>query len=213
MKAKMLKNIALWTYRILATFILFLAPTHITRAASPVTGTGFGPSTWGMNQEEVLTATQVILNPPTSSDASGIWAIVGPAPGELTISGEALGEAEVRSVSYGIHPQWGLAIIHVRFKDTNDPDYVEKQLPRWIDRFGEPTERKPGPKVIWEDAQSHIELTYHTVSLRHPTPADHLAIVLWSKPLMEKIEAEEIETTRQPDVEKLEPMRELHKKK
>ncbi len=213
MKAEILKNTVLWTCWIFSGVVLFLVPLHVARASSPVTATGFGQSTWGMNQEEILLAHQVSLKTPTSRDASGIWAIVGPAPGELTISGEALGEIEVRSVSYGIHPKWGLAIIHVRFKDTNDPGYVEKQLPLWIARFGEPTERKPGPKVIWEDVQTHIELTYHTVSLRHPTPSDHLAIVLWSKPLMEKIEAEGIETTRQPDVEKLEPMKELHKEK
>lgn len=206
-----LKKRALRFCCLLSTIVLFLAPVHLARAASPVTG--FGKSSWGMNKDEILSAHQVILKSPTSSDASGIWAIEGPAPGELTISGEALGEPDVRSVSYGVHPKWGLAIIHVRFKETNDPGHVEKQLPLWSARFGEPTERKPGPKIIWEDEQTHIELTYHTVSLRHPTPADHLAIVLWSKTLMAKIEAEGIDTTRQPDVEKLEPMKQPHKEK
>lgn len=207
----MLKKIALWPCSIFSAFIFFIEPLHVAEAASPITG--FGKSAWGMTHEEILSAHQVVLKSPTSNDASGIWAIIGPAPEELTISGEALGEMDIRSVSYGVHPIWGLAIIHVRFKDANDPDYVEKQLPKWTARFGEPTSKKPGPKIIWEDAQTHIELTYHTVSLRHPTPADHLAIVLWSKPLMAKIESEEIDPSKRPDVEKLEPMKELHKKK
>ncbi len=173
---------------------------------------GFGKARWGMSEEEVLSVYGVVLAQPKRADPSGVWAVSGPAEGELTVSGEALGEPEVRSVSFGIHPKWGLAIIHVRFNDTNDPGYVEKQLPKWEARFGPPNERKPGPKIIWEDAASHVELTYHTVSPRHPTPSDHLAIVLWSIPLMEKIEAEGIEP-RLPDVEMLAPMPAPHKEK
>lgn len=207
----MSKKTALWFCSIFYLLIFFLGSIHVAQASSPITG--FGKSAWGMTQAEILSAHQVILKSPTSNDASGIWAVKGPAPEELTISGEALGEMDIRSVSYGVHPLWGLAIIHVRFKDANDPDHVEKQLPKWAARFGEPTSRKPGPKIIWEDAQTYIELTYHTVSLRHPTPADHLAIVLWSKNLMAKIEAEEIDPSKLPDVEKLEPMKQLHKEK
>lgn len=188
-------------------FLLFGEPD-----AAPLSS-GFGKATWGMTEKEIIAVYQIVLEPPKSADPGGVWAFVGPAPGELTVSGEALEESEIRSVSFGIHPKWGLAIVHVRFKDTNDPNYVEKLLPKWTSRFGPPKARKPGPKIIWEDEQTHVELTYHTVSPRHPSPTDHLAIVLWSIPLMEKIEAEETEPAPQPDVEKLEPMKELHKKK
>jgi len=174
---------------------------------------GFGKARWGMTEQEIIEAYGIVLALPKSADPGGVWAFTGPAPGELTVSGEALGEPEVRSVSFGIHPKWGLALAHVRFKDTNNPNYVEKLLPKWIARFGRPKAKKPGPKIIWEDESSHVELTYHTVSPRHPSPTDHLAIVLWSIPLMEKIEAEQTAPLTAPDVEKLEPMKVPHKKK
>ncbi|MFQ5580730.1 MAG: hypothetical protein ACE5FZ_08960 [Nitrospiria bacterium] len=166
-----------------------------------------------MSWEEVIKAYQVKLLPPKSADPGGIWAIRGPAPGELTVSGEALGEPDIRSVSFGIHEKWGLVIAHVRFKNANDPSHVEKLLPKWTAEFGVPKEKRPGPKIIWEDSETHIELTYHTVSLRHPTPSDHLAIVSWSIPLMNKLDDQETGRRHTPDVEKLEPMKELHKKK
>lgn len=173
---------------------------------------GFGKTVWGMERQEIVDLYQIELKQPESADPGGVWAFFGPAEGEFTVSGEALGEPDVRSVSFGIHPKWGLGIAHVRFKNTNDPKFIEKLLPKWIGRFGPPKERKPGPKIIWEDAETHVELTYHTVSPRHPSPTDHLAIVLWSIPLMEKIESESMDPVVLPDVEKLEPMKELHKK-
>ena len=174
---------------------------------------GFGKVRWGMTNEAIIDAYHIVLKMPDRADPVGEWAFFGPAPGELTVSGEALGEPEIRSVSFGVHPKWGLAIAHVRFRDTNDPGYVEKLLPKWIARFGAPKARRPGPKIIWEDGTTHVELTYHTVSPRHPSPTDHLAIVLWSIPLMKKIEAEGMGPVTRPDVEKLEPMKEPHKKK
>ncbi len=192
--------------------VLSLIVALDAKAETAPLAAGFGKATWGMTLDEIVSVYRIQMIRPKSAVAEGIWAVAGPAPGELTVSGEALGEAEVRSVSFGIHPNLGLAIIHVRFKDTNDPAYVDKLLPKWTARFGTPKERLPGPKIIWEDEGSHVELTYHTVSLRHPTPSDHLAIVLWSIPLMDKIEAEGMEA-RQPDVDTLEPMKELHKGK
>ncbi|MFQ5596450.1 MAG: hypothetical protein ACE5GK_00210 [Nitrospiria bacterium] len=197
---------------ILISTLFFLILARAAAADRETLAEGFGKSKWGMTLDEIVSVYQIELNQPKSADAEGTWAVLGPAPGELTVSGEALGEAEVRSVSFGIHSKFGLAIIHVRFKDTNDPKYVEKQLPLWEARFGTPKERRPGPKIVWEDAESHVELTYHTVSPRHPTPSDHLAIVLWSLPLMEKIEAEGIEE-RLPDVETLAPLQAPHKSK
>lgn len=198
-------------------FLGMLGLLLVLSQAAPSEGVGlpdgFGKTRWGMSLDEVITTYQVKLIPPKSADPGGIWAVEGPAPGELTVSGEALGEPEVRSVSFGIHPKWGLVIAHVRFKNTNDPTYVEKLLPKWTAAYGAPKEQRPGPKVIWEDAETHIELTYHTVSLRHPTPSDHLAIVLWSIPLMEKLDTQETGREHTPDVEKLEPMKELHKEK
>lgn len=192
--------------------VLILIFVLSAKAEAAPLAAGFGKATWGMTLDEIVSVYQIQLIQPKSAVAEGIWAVLGPAPSELTVSGEALDEAEVRSVSFGIHPKLGLAIIHVRFKDTNDPAYLDKLLPKWTARFGTPKERKPGPKIIWEDEASHVELTYHTVSLRHPTPSDHLAIVLWSIPLMDRIEAEGMEA-RPPDVDTLEPMKELHKKK
>ncbi len=192
---------------------LFLALSHTTFTEAGTLPDGFGKTTWGMSFEEVISVYQVKLLPPKSADPGGIWAIRGPAPGELTVSGEALGEPEVRSVSFGIHQKWGLVIVHVRFKNTNDPSHVEKLLPKWTAEYGPPKEKRPGPKVIWEDTETHVELTYHTVSLRHPTPSDHLAIVLWNIPMMDKLDAQETGGRHTPDVEKLEPMKELHKKK
>lgn len=192
---------------------LLLVLSHSAPSEGVTLPGGFGKTVWGMSWEEVITTYQVKLVPPKSADPGGIWAIQGPAPGELTVSGEALGEPEVRSVSFGIHPKWGLVIAHVRFKNTNDPSHVEKLLPKWTAEYGAPKEKRPGPKVIWEDDETHIELTYHTVSLRHPTPSDHLAIVLWSIPLMDKLDDQETGLQHVPDVEKLEPMQELHKKK
>jgi len=190
--------------------VLFWMGLQSGAAGAASLAEGFGKARWGMSEEDVLSNYGITLKPPERSDPGGVWAVSGPAEGELTVSGEALGEPEVRSVSFGIHPRWGLAIIHVRFNDTNDPGALDILLPKWTARFGPPKERKPGPKVIWEDAESHVELTYHTVSPRHPTPSDHLAIVLWSIPLMDKIEAEEREH-RLPDVEMLAPMPAPHK--
>jgi len=190
--------------------LLFFFPFSAVQAAS--LSPGFGKTRWGMTEQEIVAAYNIVLAPPKSADPGGVWAFVGPAPGELTVSGEALEEPEVRSVSFGIHRKWGLAITHVRFKNTNDPKFVEKLLPKWITHFGTPKAKKPGPKIIWEDSETHVELTYHTVSPRHPSPTDHLAIVLWSIPLMDKIDAEQAGPLTFPDVEKLAPMQELHKK-
>jgi len=200
------KALAMIGFLLGLSLVLSMTP----RSEGATLPTGFGKTSWGMTMEDIIASYQIAMLPPTSTDAAGIWAVEGPAPGELTVSGEALGEVEVRSVSFGVHPEWGLAIAHVRFKDTNNPSHVERLLPKWTAKFGPPKERRPGPKIIWEDAETHIELTYHTVSLRHPTPSDHLAIVYWSIPLMEKITSSE-EAPPRPDVEKLEPMKELHK--
>jgi len=172
---------------------------------------GFGKATWGMTKQEIIASYRIVLVPPKSEEAEGVWAVEGPAPGELTVSGEAIGEKEVRSVSFGVHPMLGLSLIHIRFKDTNSPTFLQTLIPKWTARYGPPKEKLPGPRVVWEDVATHIELTYHTVSPRHPTSSDHMAIVLWSIPRMEKIEAEA--NVQLPDVEKLDPMRVPHKEK
>lgn len=173
---------------------------------------GFGKARWGMTQQELMAAYQIKLLPPKRLDDTGPWAIQGPAPGELTVSGAALGESDIRTVSLGFHPEWGLTIIHIRFRDANKPGEVETLLPKWTGAYGKPKELLPGPKVIWEDGVTHIEMTYHTVSPRHPTPSDHVALVLWNIPLMDKITATE-EAPSIPDVEKLVPMQEPHLEK
>jgi hypothetical protein len=170
---------------------------------------GFGKTVWGMTRAEIISTYRIVIAPPKDEDAEGIWAVDGPAPGELTVSGEAIGEKEVRSVSFGVHPKLGLSLIHVRFKDTNSPTHLQTLIPKWTTLYGPPKEKLPGPRIVWEDLKTHIELTYHTVSPRHPTSSDHLAIVLWSIPLMEKIEGEH--EVHIPDVEKLNPMLEPHK--
>ncbi len=186
--------------------IFLLAAGVEAEAALP---SGFGKATWGMTQQEFMSVHKVQLAPPKQMNDAGPWAVQGPAPGELTVSGGALGEPDIRSVSLGFHPELGLTIIHVRFRDTNHPGELEKLLPKWGGPYGKPKEQRPGPTIIWEDEKTHIELTYHTVSPRHPTPSDHLALVLWSIPLMEKIEASE-EEAHIPDVEKLVPLQEPH---
>jgi len=190
-------------------FIFFLLSYQSASAALP---TGFGKAVWGMTESELLSLYQIGLNPPKSANDDGVWAVEGPAPGELTVSGTALGETEIRSVSFGFHPKWGLSIIHIRFKEAKKKGELERLLPKWAGQYGPPKEQLPGPKVIWEDGVTHIELTYHIVSPIHPTPSDHLAMVLWSIPLMDKIEASEPPTPNAdaPDVEKLEPMKKPH---
>lgn len=194
--------------------LLFVGSAGAQPAALPA---GFGKTTWGMTKEEIISIYQIVIAPPKSEAAEGVWAVEGPAPGELTVSGEAVGEKEVRSVSFGVHPKLGLSLVHVRFKDTNSPTHLQTLIPKWTARYGPPKEKLPGPRIVWEDPATHIELSYHTVSPRHPTSSDHLAIVLWSVPLMEKIEAmERVEAESEahlPDVEKLNPMRQPHKEK
>ncbi len=197
------------TITIVTSFLFFLGAAAAAENTSLING--FGKTSWGMTQEEIISIYQIVLAPPRSADPGGVWAFVGPAPGELTVSGEALGDQEIRSVSFGIHPKLGLAIAHIRFRDTNDPEFVEKLLPKWMGRLGEPKARFPGPKVVWEKESTHIELTYHTVSPRHPSPTDHLAIVLWNIPLMKKIESEMTGEAALPDVEKLRQMQQPHK--
>lgn len=188
--------------------MLFLLAAGVeAEAALP---SGFGKATWGMTQPEFMAVYQVQLAPPKHMNDTGPWAVQGPAPGEMTVSGGALGEPDIRSVSLGFHPEFGLTIIHVRFRDTNSPGELEKLLPKWAGAYGKPKEQRPGPTIIWEDEKTHIELTYHTVSPRHPTPSDHLALVFWSIPLMEKIESTG-EEPHIPDVEKLVPLPEPHR--
>jgi hypothetical protein len=170
---------------VLLLLFLFPSPGHPEGRSLP---NGFGKATWGMTQEQLLSVYQIALAPPESGSGEGIWAVEGPAPGELTVSGAALGEAEIRSVSYGFHPKWGLAIIHIRLKGPDSPAAFEAVLPKWTARYGSPKERLEGPKAVWEDGETHIELTVHRVSPIHPAPTDHLAVVLWSIPLMDKIE-------------------------
>ncbi len=198
---------------ILIALVFFTLPSISEAKEAPSLLKGFGKVTWGMNMEEVVAAYQIAFKMPQHSHAGGIWAFEGPADGELTVSGEALGEADIRSVSFGIHPKYGLSITHIRFKDANDPDFVDQLLPKWTKRLGPPKERLPGPRVLWRVGDTHIELTYHTVSVRHPTPSDHLAIVNWDIPLMEKIEAEKPDEPILPDVEKLAPMLRQHREK
>ncbi|MBI3805717.1 MAG: hypothetical protein HY282_18350 [Nitrospirae bacterium] len=181
---------------------LFVWLAGVATAALP---TGFGKARWGMTEQELLAAYDIQLSPPKRMDDTGPWAIEGPAPGELTVSGTAFGEPNVRSISLGFHPEWGLTIIHVRFRDANKPGEIETLLPKWTGSYGKPKEQLPGPKVIWEDNVTHIEMTYHTVSPRHPTPSDHVALVLWNIPLMDKITASEA-PPRPPDVETLAPV-------
>lgn len=197
--------------KIIWTALLFFwiaLGSNVSAAALPG---GFGRVTWGMTKEEIVALYRIEMIPPKNVDAEGIWAVDGPAPGELTVSGEAIGEEEVRSVSFGIHPELGVVIIHVRFKDKDSPKHVENLLPKWTSLYGPPKERLSGPRIIWEDATTHVELTYHTVSPSHPTSSDHMAIVLWNIPLMDKIDAESEELHHVPDVEKLIPMEEPHK--
>ncbi len=192
---------------------LFLLPVTALAKDAPSLKQGFGKVKWGMNREEVISAYQVVLKNPLTPEPGGIWAFEGPSQGELTVSGEALGEKDIRSVSFGIHKKYGLVIAHIRFNNANDPGFVDKLLPKWTARLGQPKERLPGPKVVWIVGDTHIELTYHTVSPRHPTPSDHLAIVHWNIPLMEKVELEKPEIPFIPDVEKLQPMPKQHQKK
>ena len=166
---------------------LFLFQAVPAPAEGPSLPPGFGKATWGMTSQELFSVYKIALAPPKGGAAEGPWAVEGPAPGELTVSGAALGEKEVRSISFGFHPQWGLSIIHIRFKEMEAASVPETLLPKWTARYGAPKERAPGPKMIWEDGLTHIELTVHRISPRHPTPSDHLALVLWSIPLMEKI--------------------------
>ncbi|WDT75199.1 MAG: hypothetical protein MPW16_18280 [Candidatus Manganitrophus sp.] len=191
------------------TFMTMILLFTIGVEAEAALPSGFDKATWGMTQPEFMSAYQVHLAPPKHMNDTGPWAVQGPAPGELTVSGGALGEPDIRSVSLGFHPKFGLTIIHVRFRDTNNPGELEALLPKWAGAYGKPKEQRPGPTIIWEDEKTHIELTYHTVSPRHPTPSDHLALVLWSIPLMDEIEALD-EEGHVPDVEKLVPLQEPH---
>lgn len=193
--------------------VLFFMVSVAQAADAPSLKKGFGKVKWGMSFDEVLSAYQVVLKNPLTPKPEGIWAFKGPSKGELTVSGEALGEKDIRSVSFGIHKKYGLVIAHIRFNNTNDPSFLDKLLPKWTARLGQPQERLPGPKVIWTVGDTHIELTYHTVSPRHPTPSDHLAIVNWNIPLMEKVELDKPEIPFLPDVEKLGPMPKPHQKK
>lgn len=177
------------------TFFIFLILGSVLfprlgTAASASLPNGFGKATWGMTKSDLIAQYRIVINPPDEPTAGGVWAVEGPAPGELTVSGEGLGEAEFRSVSFGIHPKWGLAIIHVRFKERLGGAPLDGLVAKWTSRYGPPKERVAGPKLIWEDGATHIELTYHIVSPLHPTPSDHLALVLWSIPLMDKIESQ-----------------------
>lgn len=192
-------------------WIILIISGRQEAAAGSALPNGFGKAAWGMTEEQIVSSYKLVMAAPKSEEAEGVWAVEGPAPGELTVSGEALGEKEVRSVSFGVHPRWGLSLIHIRFKDTNSPTHLQTLIPKWTTRYGPPTQQLPGPRIVWEDPVTHIELTYHTVSPRHPTSSDHLAIVLWSIPLMAKIEGES--EAHVPDVEKLNPMREPHKEK
>lgn len=194
---------------ILAVGLFFLNPAAAKEA--PSLKAGFGKVSWGMNMAEVIAAYEIVMQMPKNRDPGGIWAYEGPSDGELTVSGEALGEVDIRSVSFGIHEKYGLSIVHIRFKDANDPDYVEKLLPKWTARLGKPKAQLRGPKVIWEVGETYIELTYHKVSPKHPSPSDHLAIVNWSMPRLEKIQTEKSEKPFMPDVERLRPMRRPHK--
>lgn len=193
---------------ILLLFFLILPPP----ATSETLPIGFGKTTWGMTKEELLTIYQIEITHPKTAEASGNWAVIGPAPGEVTVSGTALGEEEIRSVSFGFHPKWGLSVIHVRFADTNAPREMEKLLPKWTASYGPPKEQLPDPKVIWEDTTTHIELTYHVVTPRHPSPSDHMALVLWSILLMDRI-GKEGGTAHVPDVDKLQSMEVPHTEK
>jgi hypothetical protein len=166
--------------------LLFPSPGHSAGAPLP---NGFGKATWGMTETQFLSAYRIVLAPPESGSGEGVWAVEGPAPGELTVSGAALGEGEIRSVSFGFHPKWGLAIIHIRLKGPDSPEAFDAVLPKWTARYGSPKERLDGPKAVWEDGATHIELTIHRVEPLHPAPTDHLAVVLWSIPLMDKIES------------------------
>jgi hypothetical protein len=192
-------------------FAILILSAGSGRAEAVSLPAGFGKAAWGMTKQEIISSYQIVMVPPKSEAAEGIWAVEGPAPGELTVSGEAIGEKDVRSVSFGIHPALGLSLIHIRFKDTNSPSHLQTLIPQWTARYGPPKEKLPGPRVVWEDPTTHIELSYHTVSPRHPTSSDHLAIVLWSIPRMEKIETEG--NLQLPDVEKLNPMLAPHKEK
>jgi len=170
--------------------LVFLIPLsgHAGEGALP---NGYGKATWGMSRSEFLSAYHIVMAPPRTAGGEGAWAVEGPAPGELTVSGAAIGEEEVRSVSFGFHLKWGLTIVHVRLKEAQSSQSFEALLPREVARYGPPMSQLPGPRVIWENGITHIELTIHRVSPLHPTPSDHLALVLWSIPLRSKVETEE----------------------
>ncbi len=208
-----LRPLSLKAFKIILLILLpglFVLNTAAAKEA-PSLKTGFGKVTWGMSLEEVVSAYQITMKMPQRTDPGGIWAFKGPSDGELTVSGEALGEVDIRSVSFGIHEKYGLSIVHTRFRDANDPKFVEKLLPKWTARLGKPKAQLRGPKVIWEIGETYIELTYHTVSRKHPSPSDHLAIVNWDMPRLEKIQNEKPEEPFMPDVERLRPMRRPHK--
>jgi hypothetical protein len=173
--------------RIIVPSILLVAQAAQGSVSLPP---GFGKARWEMTPAQFLKAYQLALTLPKSARPEGVWAVEGPSPGEITVSGEGLGDEEIRSASFGFHPTWGLAIIHVRFKESPSGLPLEKLLPEWTDRYGPPKEKQPD-KFVWENGVTHIELTFHLVSERHPSPSDHLAMVFWSIPIREKIEAEQ----------------------
>jgi len=176
---------ALW----LTVLIAFIIPLRGYSAGS--LQKGYGRATWGMSRDEFLSVYQMVLTSPRTSTPEGVWAVEGPAPGELTVSGVAIGEEQIRSVSLGFHPKWGLSIIHIRLNKPLSPASLDTLIPLGIARYGPPQERLPGQKVVWEDGVTHIEYTIHRVSPLHSTPSDHLAIVLWSISLMSKIDGED----------------------
>ena len=161
------------------------------RAGQGALPNGYGKATWGMSRAELLSAYRIVLAPPPEANGEGVWAVEGPSPGELTVSGAAIGEEEVRSVSFGFHPRWGLTIVHVRLKQAQPSQSLESWLRKEAARYGPPTAQEPGSKAAWENGTTHLELTFHRVSPLHPSPSDHLALVLWSVALRSKIEAEE----------------------
>lgn len=191
---------------ILLVIVLLIGVTPVVWGDSPPLPRGYGKALWGMKMEEVIRLYNIELRPPSTLDGvrSEAWAVIGPAPEELTVSGRLLGDPEVRSVSFAFHPRHGLAVIHVRFLEELRSVPFDEFRTKLIHRFGEPKEinedvelRGHGdvvfrsPQIIWEDTETHLELNFHRILGGRDAHLDHYALVIWSKPIKAQVEAEQ----------------------
>ncbi len=159
---------------------------------------GFGKVRWGMGPAEVMKAYNLALVPPASPEGTGPWAVIGPGPDEVTASGAALGDNQLRSVSFGFHPEKGLGAVHVRFSDALRALSFPDALKKIEQQYGPPDRIESGSKAIWEDGRTHLEFTYHRVSQTKPTPKDHFALVVWDRSIADFSEEEHEEGFHPP---------------